>query len=131
MTCYYGPGANGSGIAELIGYLNGINYPDFISLPTFLTKVIGVTFAVAGKLCVGKEGPLAHIGAICGAFTLYLPGMDMFRNDEQKRVFILFLTLAVLWMFRSNLNLGFITIPGWSSIFENPKYLNDSLEVGV
>jgi H+/Cl- antiporter ClcA len=88
MTCYYGPGANGSGIAELIGYLNGINYPDFISLPTFLTKVIGVTFAVAGKLCVGKEGPLAHIGAICGAFTLYLPGMDMFRNDEQKRVFI-------------------------------------------
>jgi sodium-dependent dicarboxylate transporter 2/3/5 len=44
---------------------------------------------------------------------------------EQKRVFILFLTLAVLWVFRSNLNLGFITIPGWSSIFKNPKYLND------
>ncbi|MFT4849740.1 MAG: sodium-dependent dicarboxylate transporter 2/3/5 [Sediminicola sp.] len=44
---------------------------------------------------------------------------------EQKRVFILFVTLAVLWVFRSNLNLGFITIPGWSLLFEHPKYLND------
>lgn len=44
---------------------------------------------------------------------------------EQKRVFVLFVTLAILWVFRSNLNLGFITIPGWSSIFKNPKFLND------
>jgi len=88
MTTYWGPGANGSGVAELVGYLNGVNYPDFISLPTFVTKCVGVTFAVAGKLCIGKEGPLAHIGAIIGAFTLYLPGMDHLRNDEQKRIYI-------------------------------------------
>jgi sodium-dependent dicarboxylate transporter 2/3/5 len=44
---------------------------------------------------------------------------------EQKRVFVLFVTLALLWVFRSDLNLGFITIPGWSLLFENPKYLND------
>jgi len=88
MTTYWGPGAAGSGVAELVGYLNGVNYPDFISLPTFVTKVVGVTLAVAGKLCVGKEGPLAHIGGIIGAFTLYLPGMDHFRNDDQKRVYV-------------------------------------------
>ena len=88
MTTYWGPGAAGSGVAELVGYLNGVNYPDFISLPTFVTKVVGVTLAVAGKLCVGKEGPLAHIGGIIGAFTLYLPGMDHFRNDDQKRIYI-------------------------------------------
>ncbi|MDW5288537.1 SLC13 family permease [Formosa sp. PL04] len=46
-------------------------------------------------------------------------------SAEQKRVFILFVTLALLWVFRSDLNLGFITIPGWSTIFENPKFLND------
>jgi chloride channel 7 len=73
MTTYYGQGAAGSGVAELIGYLNGVNYPDFISIPTFLTKVIGVTLAVCGKLCVGKEGPLAHIGGIVGAMTAYIP----------------------------------------------------------
>jgi len=88
MTTYWGPGAAGSGVAELVGYLNGVNYPDFISLPTFVTKVVGVTLAVAGKLCVGKEGPLAHIGGIIGAFTLYLPGMDHFRNDDQKRIYV-------------------------------------------
>jgi sodium-dependent dicarboxylate transporter 2/3/5 len=46
-------------------------------------------------------------------------------TNEQKRVFVLFVTLALLWVFRSNLNLGFVTIPGWSSLFENPKFLND------
>ena len=46
-------------------------------------------------------------------------------SAEQKRVFVLFVSLALLWVFRSNLNLGFTIIPGWSSLFENPKYLND------
>jgi len=57
--------------------MNGINYPDFISVPTLITKIIGVTFAVCGKLCVGKEGPLAHIGAILGVLTAYIPCFDM------------------------------------------------------
>ena len=46
-------------------------------------------------------------------------------TPEQKRVFILFITLALLWVFRTNINLGFVTITGWSSLFEHPKYLND------
>ena len=67
--------------------MNGINYPDFISVPTLVTKVIGVTFAVCGKLCVGKEGPLAHIGAILGVVTAYLPGFNFafLKNDEKRR----------------------------------------------
>ena len=87
MTTYYGPGASGSGIAEFIGYCNGVNYPDFISIPTMLTKIIGTTFAVVGRLCVGKEGPLAHIGSICGILVLYMPGQgfEYLRNDEYKR----------------------------------------------
>lgn len=73
MTIYYGPGANGSGVAELMGYLNGINYPNVIGFETFVTKVFGVVLAVVGGLCVGKEGPLAHIGANIGAVVCYLP----------------------------------------------------------
>ncbi len=46
-------------------------------------------------------------------------------TSEQKRVFILFVILALLWVFRTDINLGFINIPGWSSIFKHPKYLND------
>lgn len=88
MTTYYGPGASGSGVAELIGYMNGVNYPDFISIPTLITKTVGVTLAVTGKLCVGKEGPLAHIGANIGIMVLYIPGFEFLRNDEKKRHFI-------------------------------------------
>ncbi len=46
-------------------------------------------------------------------------------TSEQKRVFVLFIILAFLWVFRTDLNFGFITIPGWSSIFKHPKFLND------
>lgn len=89
MTVYYGPGAMGSGVAELIGFLNGVNYPNFINFKTLITKIIGVTLSVSGKLCVGKEGPLAHIGAIIGVGVLYVPGLNLrfLRNDENKRLF--------------------------------------------
>lgn len=90
MTVFYGPGANGSGVAELIAHMNGVNYPGVFSFEAFVTKVFGVVLAVAGGLCVGKEGPLAHIGAILGVFAAYLPikGFERFRNDEQKRFLI-------------------------------------------
>lgn len=87
MTIYWGPGANGSGVAELMGYMNGINYPNVIAFETFVTKVFGVVLAVVGGLCVGKEGPLAHIGAIIGATVIYfpIPRFFKYRNDADKR----------------------------------------------
>jgi len=74
MTTFWGPGAAGSGIAEIVGYVNGINYPETISVNTLITKIFGVVLGVAGTLCIGKEGPLAHIGAVVGALVLYIPG---------------------------------------------------------
>jgi len=90
MTTYYGQGAAGSGVAEIIGYQNGVNYPDFIGVETFLTKVLAVTLAVTGKLCIGKEGPLAHIGSIIGVMCCYIPGLglEFLQNDEKKRQFV-------------------------------------------
>ena len=90
LTTYYGPAAAGSGVAELIGYLNGVNQHEFLGMNTLFTKVVGVSFAVSARLAVGKEGPLAHIGAIVGAAVLYIPGLGLehLRNDETKRLFI-------------------------------------------
>ena len=64
LTVYLGPGANGSGIAEIMAMLNGVNYPGYISYESLFTKIFGVILAISASLCVGKEGPLAHIGAI-------------------------------------------------------------------
>ena len=89
MTVYFGPGAMGSGVAEIIGFLNGVNYPEFLNIKTLITKIIGVILSVSGKLCVGKEGPLAHIGANIGALVPYLPKFDQYfkflHNDHKKR----------------------------------------------
>jgi H+/Cl- antiporter ClcA len=73
LTVFVGPGAIGSGTTELMGYLNGVNYPNYIGLRTLFVKIFGTSLAVAAGLCVGKEGPLAHIGAIVGHSVLYLP----------------------------------------------------------
>ena len=54
MTIFWGPGANGSGVAELIAYLNGVNYPNVFGFETFVTKTIGVVLAVVGGLCGWK-----------------------------------------------------------------------------
>lgn len=44
---------------------------------------------------------------------------------EQKVVLTIFIGLALLWLFRSDLEFGLFTIPGWSNLFAKPSYLND------
>lgn len=90
LTLYVGPGANGSGVAEVMGLLNGINYPDVIGIKTLFVKVVGTTLAVSGGLCIGKEGPLLHIGAIIGCMMCFLPfqGIRCLQNDVSKRQMI-------------------------------------------
>ena len=90
LTVYVGPGAMGSGVPEVMGLLNGVNYPKAIDISTLIVKIIGVEFAVIGNLAIGKEGPLLHIGAIIGAITPYIPFsiFESFRNDMDKRTFM-------------------------------------------
>lgn len=87
LTVYVAPAAMGSGVAEAMGVLNGVSYPDFISIKTLTVKFFGLSFAVAGGICGGKEGPLVHIGSIVGFATAYLPFgiFKYFRNDMEKR----------------------------------------------
>lgn len=85
MTIWWGPGSAGSGVAEVVGYVNGVNYPLTIDIKTLITKIVGVTLAVAGGLAVGKEGPLAHIGANLGAAIVALPSFEFCQNDYKKR----------------------------------------------
>jgi len=46
-------------------------------------------------------------------------------KQEEKIVFFLFITMALLWIFREGFNIGFVNIPGWSQLFEHPEYFND------
>lgn len=44
---------------------------------------------------------------------------------EEKTIGMLFGSAALLWIFRSELKLGFLTIPGWQNIFTAPEFIND------
>src|SRR3972149_5086541 len=44
---------------------------------------------------------------------------------EELTIAIVFFTTAMLWIFRIDMNLGFIIIPGWERLFSFSKYLND------
>ncbi|XP_016150424.1 chloride transport protein 6-like [Sinocyclocheilus grahami] len=91
------PVAAGSGIPEIKSYLNGVKIPGIVRLRTFICKVTGVLFAVAGGLFVGKEGPMIHSGAILGAglpqfqsitFKKIRFHFPYFRSDRDKRDFV-------------------------------------------
>ena len=73
LTVFVAPGASGAGIVEVMGLLNGVNYPDTIAFKTLFVKFVALVFAITGGLCTGKEGPLVHIGAILGVASCYLP----------------------------------------------------------
>ena len=91
--------AAGSGIPEIKCLLNGIKVPYVTRILTLFVKGLGVTFAVASGLPVGKEGPMIHMGAVvgaglsqgksttCGVDTGFSK-LSEFRNDAEKRDFI-------------------------------------------
>lgn len=87
LTVYVGPGAMGSGVAEVMGLLNGVNYTDAISFRTLMVKCLGTLFAVTSGLCIGKEGPLVHIGANVGVLCCFMPIAlaNYLQNDVMKR----------------------------------------------
>ena len=46
-------------------------------------------------------------------------------SPEEKRVLIIFFATAFLWIFRKDLNLGFMTLPGWAGLLPYPKLIDD------
>jgi sodium-dependent dicarboxylate transporter 2/3/5 len=46
-------------------------------------------------------------------------------KPDEKIVFVLFVLMALLWVFRAGFHIGFVNIPGWSDLFPYPGYIND------
>jgi chloride channel 7 len=67
LCVFWAPEAVGSGIPEVIGYLNGVRVKKFNRKRMFIVKVVGSILIVGSSLAVGMEGPLVCIGAIVGA----------------------------------------------------------------
>ena len=44
---------------------------------------------------------------------------------EEKIILIIFFITVLLWLFRTPIDLEFVTIPGWSSLFKNKDMIDD------
>ncbi|XP_070580621.1 H(+)/Cl(-) exchange transporter 7-like [Ptychodera flava] len=97
MVVFIAPVAAGSGIPQIKCYLNGVKVPYVVRIKTLITKVLGVTLSVVGGLCIGKEGPMIHSGAVIaagvsqGKSTTFKADCRMFqdfRKDTEKRDFV-------------------------------------------
>eukprot|EP00118_Oscarella_pearsei_P005343 m.24520 g.24520 ORF g.24520 m.24520 type:complete len:776 (+) comp28632_c0_seq2:64-2391(+) len=93
------PASGGSGIPDVIGFLNGTAAERLMDWTTFLAKLLGVICAVSSGLFVGPEGPTIHIGALLGAFLLrslvnvckkfnILTSLQRLKNDKDERDFV-------------------------------------------
>ena len=56
--------AGGSGIPEVIGFLNGTVMRHVLNLPAICVKFFSCSCAVGAGLPVGPEGPMIHIGLV-------------------------------------------------------------------
>lgn len=48
---------------------------------------------------------------------------------EEKSVLIIFSLTAILWVFRKKINIGFVSIPGWSQLLPYPTLIDDATVV--
>jgi len=47
-------------------------------------------------------------------------------SSTEKKVLVVFALTALLWIFRSDIDIGIFIIPGWSNLFGHPKYFHDA-----
>lgn len=91
---YLRPSAAGSGMPELIGFLNGTFIRHIFNVKTLAVKFVSCAFSVASGMPVGPEGPMIHMGALIGAgvsqfqsktlgFTV--PLFQRFRNSQGRK----------------------------------------------
>jgi sodium-dependent dicarboxylate transporter 2/3/5 len=85
--------------------------------------LLAFTFFLLKKLFLKKNGTLGL-------------GKSFFKNAyeelgrigyEEKLVAIVFITTAVLWFSRADVEIGGMKLKGWSSLFGSPEYISDGV----
>lgn len=98
LCCLIMPSAAGSGIPDVMAFLNGVMFPRIFNIRNLVVKSLSCILAVSAGLPVGTEGPMIHIGSLigaglstgrsrslrCSATSLF----DVFRNPRDQRDFI-------------------------------------------
>ncbi|GHP06865.1 hypothetical protein PPROV_000560900 [Pycnococcus provasolii] len=79
IVVFVSPEAAGSGVPEVMAYLNGSMLPRGFDMRTLLAKFFSAALAVASGLPVGPEGPMIYLGAMLGSQLSRRIGQRMAR----------------------------------------------------
>ncbi|KAI1235948.1 hypothetical protein IHE44_0002041 [Lamprotornis superbus] len=86
----------GSGIPEMKTILRGVVLKEYLTLKTFVAKVIGLTCALGSGMPLGKEGPFVHIASMCAALlSHFLSLFGGFYENEARNIEMLAAACAV------------------------------------
>lgn len=67
LTSLAQPVAAGSGVPEVIAFLNGVKIPRIARIKTLFVKLFATILGVPAGLAIGPEGPIVQIGGMVGA----------------------------------------------------------------
>ena len=126
------------GIATLIGSppnlafvrILAINFPaapevSFAQWMLFALPISLLMFAAAfALLYMLFVRPLRQLAFDRRLFSEQYRALGAASRDE-KWVFAAFVSMAALWMFRIDITMGPLNIPGWSDLFRHPGFFND------
>ncbi|XP_053165295.1 chloride channel protein 2 isoform X2 [Hemicordylus capensis] len=96
FTQILAPQAVGSGIPEMKTILRGVVLKEYLTLKTFVAKVIGLTCALGSGMPLGKEGPFVHIASMCAAIlSKFLSLFGGIYENESRNIEMLAAACAV------------------------------------
>ncbi|HSG98912.1 MAG TPA: SLC13 family permease [candidate division Zixibacteria bacterium] len=111
-------------LAILFPELPAITFAQWMlfALPFALVFLV-VCWWLLTRLFLGKSATLA---ADIEMFRCEYAGLG--RTSYQERVvFFSFCAMALLWIFRQPIELGAVTIPGWSGLMPEPGFIDDGM----
>ncbi|KAG8444972.1 hypothetical protein GDO86_009934 [Hymenochirus boettgeri] len=96
FTQILAPQAVGSGIPEMKTILRGVVLKEYLTLKTFVAKVIGLTCALGSGMPLGKEGPFVHIASLCAALlSKFMSLFGGIYENESRNIEMLAAACAV------------------------------------
>jgi sodium-dependent dicarboxylate transporter 2/3/5 len=102
----------------VIGFLQWMTFGlpvTLFMLPVIWILLTRVIFKVSGSAMAGARETLMEKRNSLGRM----------RYNE-KATMVVFVLTAAAWIFRRDIVLGSLVIPGWSDIFAHPEYINDA-----
>jgi len=132
-------GASVGGVATLVGTPPNLSFSRIFSIyfpaAPEISFSMWLLFALPVALIIGgiiwaylyfcfrpKKDEWATIDK--NTFSVQLERMG-YTGFEEKVVFVVFVVLAFLWLFRVDLDFGAVVVPGWARIFPQRKFIND------